>query len=86
MAARGGPRTHDHIALAERKTVTCSDFAQTPRMNIRHAAAHHFKCPIFHPFPAAQNLFPELRMVLALPFALYSNEQKGEPRFWHLMK
>ncbi|MBY3152387.1 hypothetical protein HFO56_08455 [Rhizobium laguerreae] len=55
-------------------------------MNIRHAAAHHFKCPDFHPFPAAQNLFLELRMVLALPFALYSNEQKGEPRFWHLMK
>ncbi|WP_208721709.1 hypothetical protein, partial [Corallococcus aberystwythensis] len=61
---------------AERKTITCSDFAQASRSTIRHAAPHHFKCPDFHQFPAAQNLFLELRMLLALPFALYSNEQK----------
>ncbi|MGO6900812.1 hypothetical protein [Rhizobium ruizarguesonis] len=72
--------------MTERKMITCSDFAQACRSIIRHAAPHRFKCPDFHPFPAAQNLLLELRMVLALPFALYSNEQKGEPRFWHLMK
>jgi hypothetical protein len=34
-----------------------------------------------------RNLLFELCMVLALPFALYSNEQKeGEPHLWHLMK
>jgi hypothetical protein len=72
--------------LAERKTITCPYFAQACGSVISHAASHHFKCPDFHPFPAAQNLFLELRMVLALPFALYSNEQKGEPSLWHLMK
>ncbi|MBY5538486.1 hypothetical protein HFO60_00085 [Rhizobium leguminosarum] len=61
-------------------------YASLGRSPIRHAALHHLECPDFHPFPAAQNLFLELRMVLALPFALYSNEEKGEPRFWHLMK
>lgn len=37
---------------------------------------HHLKWPEFCLFPATQNLFHELRMVLALQFALYSNEQK----------
>jgi hypothetical protein len=60
--------------LTERKAITCSDFAQAWGSPIRHAALHHLKCPDFHPFSAAQNLLLELRMVLALPFALYSNE------------
>jgi hypothetical protein len=42
--------------------------------------------PRFSPVSRSAKSFPELRMVLALPFALYSNEEKGEPRFWHLMK
>ncbi|MBB6225015.1 hypothetical protein [Rhizobium leguminosarum] len=36
--------------------------------------------PGFPLFPATQNLFLELRMVLALQFALYSNEQKRGAR------
>ncbi|WP_157131417.1 hypothetical protein [Rhizobium sp. NXC14] len=50
------------------------------RLTTLSAAPPHSECPDFYRFLAAQNLFPELRMVLALQFALYSNEQKKGSR------
>ncbi|WP_164740578.1 hypothetical protein [Rhizobium chutanense] len=50
------------------------------RATILNAVPPFLRCPDFRPFPAMQNLFLELRMVLALHITLYSNEQKKGSR------
>ncbi|MBX5215820.1 MULTISPECIES: hypothetical protein [unclassified Rhizobium] len=70
---------HQRIAI-DRKPIKCSHFAQSRASSHPPYRATLLQTPEFSLFPAPQNLFSELRMVLALQFALYSNEQKKGSR------